>query len=119
MPESASTPGLERRSERRVAVRLPVRLSGTNRAGIAFEERTSSENVCRGGIACYTIHELPLGTDIEIGIGVPAAKEEPTEFATRGKVVHVAPGVATFKNVVGVMFTGPRFNRMYSSETTS
>ena len=46
---SASTPGLERRSERRVAVSLPVRLSGTNRTGIPFEERTASENVSRGG----------------------------------------------------------------------
>jgi hypothetical protein len=116
---NASTPGLERRSERRVAVSLPVRLSGTNRMGVPFEERTSSENVSRAGIACYTIHELPPGTEIEIGIAVAAAKDEPTEFSTRGKVVHVAPGVATFKSVVGVMFTGPRFNRMFSSEATS
>ncbi len=117
MSSSASTPALERRSERRVVVSLPVRLRGTTRTGTQFEERTASENVSRGGIACSTIHELPLGTDIEIGIGVAAAKDEPTEFATRGKVVHVAPGVATFKKIVGVMFTGPRFNRMYSSET--
>ncbi len=116
MSSSASTPALERRTERRVVVSLPVRLRGTTRTGIEFEERTSTENVSRGGIACFTIHELPLGTDIEIGVA--AAKDEPTEFATRGKIVHVAPGVATFKKIVGVMFTGPRFNRMYSPETT-
>jgi hypothetical protein len=48
---------------------------GTDRAGEWFEERTSSENLCRGGAA----REL----------------------------------------IVGVEFIGPRFHRMFVSESTS
>jgi len=39
-PASATTPSLERRRERRVAVKLPMSVRGTDRAGEWFEEQT-------------------------------------------------------------------------------
>jgi hypothetical protein len=117
---SATRPALERRRERRVPVQLPMMVRGTDRAGKWFEERTSSVNLCRGGAAFSTRFALDLGTKLEINIPVPpAAGEAELEFATQGRVVHLAPGTDASERIVGVMFTGPRFNRMFVSESTS
>ncbi len=117
---SATRPALERRRERRVPVHLPMLVRGTDRAGEWFEERTSSVNLCRGGAAFATRFELDLGCKLEINIPVPpAAGESELEFATQGRVVHLAPGAQASELIVGVMFTGPRFNRMFVSESTT
>ncbi len=42
------------RSERRVSVRLPLRVKGRDSRGFSFEEDTASENVCRSGAAFRT-----------------------------------------------------------------
>ncbi len=117
---SASTPALERRRERRVPVHLPIVVRGTDRTGLAFEERTSSENLCRGGAAFASRHPLDLGSRVEIHIPVlPTSASEDTEFSTHGRIVHVARGASDHESIVGVEFTGPRFHRMYVSEATS
>ena len=67
---SASTPALERRRERRVPVHLPIVVRGTDRTGFSFEERTSSENLCRGGAAFATRYPVDLGSQLEIQIPV-------------------------------------------------
>jgi hypothetical protein len=117
---SAKTPGLERRRERRVPVHLPMLVRGTDRTGARFEERTSSENLCRGGAAFATRYEVDLGTRIEISIpSSPATGEPDTEFSTHGRIVHLKPGRTDRELIVGVEFTGPRFHRMFVSELTS
>jgi len=100
---SASTPALERRRERRVPVHLPMLVRGRDSMGLIFEERTSSENVCRGGAAFSTRHSLA---------------DEPSEFSTQGRIVHLKPGKSADELIVGVEFTGPRFHRMFVSEST-
>jgi c-di-GMP-binding flagellar brake protein YcgR len=118
-PASASTPALERRRERRIPVHLPIVVRGTDRSGSAFEERTSSENLCRGGAAFATRFPLDLGGQLEIQIPmVPTAASEDTEFSTQGRIVHVMRGRDEHESIVGVEFTGPRFNRVFVSETT-
>ena len=58
------------------------------------------------------------GDDVEITIPLPKQKAEgETDFATRGRVVHVAPGKGKRQRIVGVLFTGPRFHRVFSSES--
>lgn len=110
----------ERRRDRRIAVRLPMQVRGTNRDGERFEENTSSENVCRGGAAFASRHELELGAAVEINIPVPKqGPEAETDFATRGRVVHVAPGRGQREKIVGVQFIGPRFHRVFLSENTA
>jgi hypothetical protein len=84
-----------------------------------FEEHTSSENLCRGGTAFATRYPLNLGIHLEIQIPVlPTAARGDTEFFTQGRVVHVKRGRNQYELVVGVEFTGPRFNRMFVSEAT-
>ena len=117
---SATTPALERRRERRVPVHLPIVVRGTDLMGMSFEEHTSSENLCRGGAAFATRYPLDLGIQLEINIAVvPTSASEDTEFSTQGRIVHVKRGRDEHELIVGVEFTGPRFNRMFVSEATS
>jgi hypothetical protein len=116
---SATTPALERRRERRVPVHLPMVVRGTDRTGSPFEERTSSENLCRGGSAFATHQPLDLGDQLEIQIPVSAAAgAEESEFSTQGRIVHMERGRRGYELIVGVEFTGPRFHRMFISEAT-
>ena len=100
--------------ERRITVRLPMRVRGTDRAGIHFEELTASENLCRTGAAFCTTRQLDVGADLEITIPLPKSD---SDFATRGRVVHVEPGRGQHEQIVGVEFTGPRFHRVFVPET--
>jgi len=119
-PASATTPSLERRRERRVAVKLPMSVRGTDRTGEWFEEQTSSENLCRGGAAFATRYAVDLGMKIEISIPVaPSTAEPDADFSTHGRIVHLTPGRDDRDLIVGVEFTGPRFHRMFVSESTS
>ena len=117
---SAAPPLPERRRERRVPVRLPMLVRGTDRSGDWFEERTATENLARGGVAFATRYALDLGMSIEIAIPVAPSKVEPeAEFFTHGRIVHLAPGNTDGERIVGVEFTGPHFHRMFVSESTS
>jgi hypothetical protein len=115
---SVHSASAERRREKRVQVRLPVEIRGTDRSGARFDERTTSENLCRGGVAFTLSHELELGAVLEITIPLPRAGQHgETDFATRGQVRHVyASGGG---RVFGVAFTGPRFQRMFLSESAA
>lgn len=116
---SASTPALERRRERRIPVHLPIVVRGKDRAGSPFEEHTACENLCRGGAAFATRYPLERGVQLEIQIPVAAnASNGEKEFATQGRIVHVKPGRDNRELIVGVEFTGPRFHRLFASETT-
>jgi hypothetical protein len=101
-------------------VHLPMLVRGTDRSGAKFEERTSSENLCRGGAAFATRYTLDLGVEVEIRIP-PATKtsDQESEFFTLGRIVHLKPGKDGREMIVGVEFTGPRFHRMFVSESTS
>ena len=116
---SASIPTLERRRERRVPVHLPIVVRGTDSGGLPFEERTASENICRGGAAFATRYALLLGNQLEIKIPVvPTASSKDTEFSTQGRVVHVAQGRNPEETIVGVEFIGTRFQHIFVSEAT-
>ena len=93
MPQLSSSSSRQR-SERRIAVRLPLKVSGRDPRGIPFEEETSSENVCRNGAAFVTASTCPSAADLEIRIpfSQSVARRAETDFATRGRVVHVAQG---------------------------
>jgi PilZ domain len=111
----------KQRSERRISVRLPLKVRGRDARGIIFEEETSSENLCRNGAAFMTRFDVALGSDLEIRIPPSrhtSRRVEEKDFATSGRVVHVAeaqPG----EHLIGVQFTGPRFQRVFRSESAA
>ncbi|MGC1187408.1 MAG: hypothetical protein WA871_08445, partial [Candidatus Acidiferrales bacterium] len=105
--------------ERRIAVHLPVRVRGADRAGVRFDELTTSENVCRNGLAFATPHELLPGAKLEIEIdqAARASERDAAGFTTHGDVAHVAPAADPNLYIVGVRFTGPRFHRVFRPES--
>ena len=137
----ASTTVSRQRSERRIAVRLPLKVRGRDAHGFAFEEDTSSENLCRSGAAFMTRFDVAIGSDLEIRIPLsqygsrrpgsdrlaaptngnrfagPRINE--SDFSTQGRVVHVANSPSTGEKLVGVQFTGPRFQRVFRSESAA
>ena len=117
------------RSERRIAVRLPLKIRGRDKRGVLFEEETSSENLCRNGAAFVTRFDVAIGSDVEIRIpffyGASrrfdrfAVGRNESDFATQGRVVHVADAKLEGEKLVGVQFTGPRFQRVFRSESAA
>lgn len=117
---TATVPSLERRRERRVRVHLPIMVRGTDQRGEWFEDRTSSENLCRGGVAFATRYALHLGARVEINIPTaPSPGMSESEFSTHGRVVHLKRGKANQDSIVGVEFTGPHFHRVFVSESSA
>lgn len=119
VPVSASVS--RQRSERRIAVHLPMRVRGRDSRGVAFEEDTSSENLCRSGAAFLTRFDVAIGSDLEIRIPFSnyASRRGEADFATNGRVVHVRDAASLGEKFVGVQFTGPRFQRVFRSESAA
>ena len=111
----------KQRSERRISVHLPMQISGRDRRGVIFNEETQSENLCRNGAAFVTRFDVALGTDLEIRIPLSqqAMRRTDADFATRGRVVHVGDAHWDGERLVGVQFIGPRFQRMFRSESAA
>jgi PilZ domain len=118
-----STSISEQRTNRRLAVRLPLTVSGRDSRGVIFQEETSSENLCRSGAAFVTRFDLAIGCDVEIHIPIAQnsvrRKEAESDFTTRGRVVHVNSGEARGEKIIGVQFIGPHFRRMFLSESAA
>jgi hypothetical protein len=118
-----STSTSKQRADRRLAVRLPLTVSGRDRRGVTFQEETSSENLCRSGAAFVTRFDLSIGCDVEIHIPIAQSsvrrKEAESDFNTRGRVVHVASAESRGEKIIGVQFIGPRFRRMFLSESAA
>lgn len=113
--------GARQRSERRISVRLPLRVRGRDSRGFTFEEETASENVCRSGAAFRTRFDVAIGSNLEIRIpqqGYAPRRREP-DFETQGQVVHVSEPQLGGEKMVGVRFTGPRFQRVFRSESAA
>jgi hypothetical protein len=116
-----STLASKQRSERRIAVRLPLKVRGRDTRGVIFEEDTSSENLCRSGAAFLTRFNVALGSDLEIRIPFSryASRRGESDFETQGRVVHVADEQPDGERLVGVRFTGPRFHRVFRPESAA
>jgi hypothetical protein len=117
----SSTPVASHRSERRIAVRLPLRVRGRDKRGVIFDEETSSENLCRSGAAFVTRFDVAIGSDLEIRIPFShyASRRSESDFLTQARVVHVRDSHGDGERMVGVQFTGPRFQRVFRSETAA
>ena len=118
---ATSTHLSRQRAERRISVRLPMQVTGRDTRGVVFTEETSSENLCRGGAAFVSRFELAVGSDLDIRIPLSQQswKREENNFATRGRVVHVSPATGPGERLVGVQFVGPRFQRVFRSESAA
>jgi hypothetical protein len=127
MVPAAEVSASKQRSERRISVRLPLKVRGRDSRGVTFEEETSSENLCRNGAAFVTRFDVAIGSDLEIRIPFsryasrrsPRIDQTEKDFATYGRVVHVAESQQPGERLIGVQFTGPRFQRVFRSESAA
>jgi hypothetical protein len=112
---------IRQRSERRISVRLPLRVRGKDTRGFAFEEDTSSENLCRSGAAFRTRFDVAIGSNLQIRIPLSASamRRSESDFETQGRVVHVSAAQPDGEKLVGVQFVGPRFQRVFRSESAA
>jgi hypothetical protein len=122
---------------------------GRDKRGVIFEEETSSENLCRSGAAFFTRFDVAIGSDLEIRIpfsyytsrridperpGIASNGNRSSfarnndrssfprkdlDFSTQGRVVHVHDSQSHGEKLVGVQFTGPRFQRVFRSESAA
>ena len=110
------------RAERRIAVRLPITVRGRDTSGVTFEEVTSSENLCRGGAAFRTRHDVAVGTDLDICIPLSQTgarrKHKEDDFAAQGRVVHIRDADSG-ERLVGVQFMNNRFRRLFVPESAA
>src|SRR5579864_3229197 len=100
---TTSLPMSKQRAERRIAVRLPLKVRGRDSRGVTFEEETSCENLCRSGAAFITRFDLAVGSDLELRIPFSryASRRDDADFATSGRVVHVGDSQPDGERVVG------------------
>jgi hypothetical protein len=112
---------VRKRSERRISVRLPLRVRGRDSRGFDFEEDTASENLCRSGAAFRTRFDVAIGSNLEIRIPSTSqfSRRAEHDFETQGRVVHVGQALTDGERVVGVQFIGPRFQRVFRSESAA
>jgi hypothetical protein len=116
---SAREQSTDRRTQRRIAVGLPMTVRGTDAGGIRFEDASQTHNVSRTGVSFLSSRELKLGMDVEITISREGAKD--SDFQTLAHVVRVeaaseSPEDAPQQFLVGVQFIGPRFHRVFVNE---
>jgi len=97
-----------------------LRVRGRDARGFSFEEETASENLCRSGAAFRTRFDVAIGSHLEIRIPThgPATRRGEQDFETQGRVVHVSNSLTDGEKVVGVQFVGPRFQRVFRSESS-
>ncbi len=96
-----------------------MRVSGRDSRGMAFEEETSSENLCRSGAAFLTRFDVAIGSDRSIPLSNYAPRRGAADFSTSGRVVHVRDAESGGEKFVGVQFVGPRFQRVFRSESAA
>jgi len=75
----------KQRSERRISVRLPLKVRGRDSRGVTFEEETSSENLCRNGAAFVTRFDVAIGSDLEIRIRSRVTRRAAARVSTKRK----------------------------------
>ena len=77
-----------------------------------------------------THFDVAIGADLEIRIpfsqyasrrpGSSAlSRSADADFSTQGRVVHVVESKSEGEKLVGVQFTGPRFQRVFRSESAA
>src|SRR5438552_18830513 len=89
MVQAVSTLASRQRSERRIAVRLPMQVSGKDSRGVIFTEDTSCENLFRSGAAFWTRFEVAIGSDLEIRIPKSShvSRRQEPDISTCARVV--------------------------------
>jgi hypothetical protein len=104
-----SQEGAERRKQRRVPMRLPVRVQGRDADGTTWEEMTSCEDASAGGVGLVIQRPVTLGQVLHLSLPLPARLRQydltDASYRVYTLVRNVRPGKGGgFR--IGVLFLG-------------
>ena len=118
-PPADADQGSNRRMQKRIAVGLAMLVRGVERDGTAFEDSTQSYNISRTGASFTTARQLEVGMELEIIIpGRTTPRGTENDFIAQARIVRILPGKSEAEKTIGVQFVGPRFHRIFVSEST-
>jgi hypothetical protein len=96
MSDTSSEGGSERRREARVALEMPVRVTGYERDGTCWEELTEALDASLGGVSLLLRHEVGLGRVLRLVGPFPADlrrfDNEAPAYEVYALVRHAVPG---------------------------
>ena len=81
----------ERRRRKRLFLSFPIEISGIDRDGRQFLERTKTEDISESGCRLQTKIPLETGTIVTIKLIAPPAVRSPEEIPVKFEIVWVAP----------------------------
>ncbi|MGD1105031.1 MAG: PilZ domain-containing protein [Terriglobia bacterium] len=108
---------VNKRSQRRVAVAIPVQVRGLDAAGLEYDDSTTALEVSRRGLSFLTKRNLAIFATLTVvipGRGPVRPEEGATDFFTEATVVRSVKEDEEFYRV-GVRFMGATLP-MYSAE---
>jgi DNA-binding response OmpR family regulator len=91
LSESLKNRRQERRGEVRVRLPVPLRLSGVDAAGTAFQALTTTENVARNSLLCATAAVLANGSVVQVRMLGPSE-----ELFAEAKVIRKENGETSY-----------------------
>lgn len=114
-------PETERRRQRRVPLRLPVRIQGRDADGTAWEEMSTCEDASSGGVALLVAHPVRPGQILLLSVPLPRRFRQydvnDSSYRTYALVRHARPSATALR--VGALFLGrhpPRGTELLPAE---
>ena len=100
--------GTERRRQRRVPLKLPVRVQGRDPSGVGWEEMSTCEDASTGGVALLVAHPVRPGQVLHLSVPLPQRFREydvnDSSYRTYALVRHARRSAGPQR--VGVLFLG-------------
>ena len=101
-------PETERRRQRRVPLKVPVRVRGRGADGAGWEEMSSCEDASIGGVALLVAHAVRPGQVLHLSVPLPQRFRQydinDSSYRTYALVRHARPSASALR--VGVLFLG-------------
>ena len=101
-------PETERRRQRRVPLKLPVRVRGRDADGAGWEEMSTCADASIGGVALLVAHPVRPGQVLHLSVPLPQRFRQhdinDSSYRTYGLVRHARPSAGALQ--VGVVFLG-------------
>ena len=89
--ETANEPQLDRRRAKRLNLSFSVEISGVDRSGCAFVERTKTEDVSEMGCRLFTTIPFKRGDHLDIRLVPPNGEKLPEENAQPFEIMWATP----------------------------
>jgi hypothetical protein len=91
----------ERRKQKRLQVKVPIKVKGSDADGNRFEDQTETLNISSSGVAFFLKRRVRVSSLLVLSLSHP---DNPGTFNTKGRVVRVEDCAAGHVCKIGVKF---------------